>query len=113
MDNDDNNLTAIEHELGHEKGNYLRLFDDEELKKIYQEEKLQLTTNLPELVVNQPAYFLRDSLRGLAETIAEVNLVINTTQEFKDFGSRTFFFQQYFPRTIAYICNKFKEISAN
>ncbi len=113
MDNDDNNLAAFEHELGHEKSNYLRLFDDKELKRIYQEEKLQLTTNLPELVVNQPAYFLRDGSRGLAETMAEANLVINTTQEFKDFGSRTFFFQQYFPRTIAYIGNKFKEMSNN
>ena len=113
IEKNDANLAAIEHELGHEKGNYLRLFDDEELKRIYQEEKLQLTTNLPELVVNQPAYFLRDGLRGLAETMAEANLVINTTQEFKDFGSRTFFFQQYFPRTIAYIGNKFKEMSNN
>lgn len=113
IEKNDANLAAIEHELGHEKGNYLRLFDDEELKRIYQEEKLQLTTNLPKLVVNQPAYFLRDGLRGLAETMAEANLVINTTQEFKDFGSRTFFFQQYFPRTIAYIGNKFKEMSNN
>ena len=113
IEKNDANLAAIEHELGHEKGNYLRLFDDEELKRIYQEEKLQLTINLPELVVNQPAYFLRDGLRGLAETMAEANLVINTTQEFKDFGSRTFFFQQYFPRTIAYIGNKFKEMSNN
>lgn len=113
IEKNDVNLAAIEHELGHEKGNYLRLFDDEELKRIYQEEKLQLTTNLPKLVVNQPAYFLRDGLRGLAETMAEANLVINTTQEFKDLGSRTFFFQQYFPRTIAYIGNKFKEMSNN
>lgn len=112
IDKDDMNLTAIEHEFGHEKGNYLRLFDDEELKKIYQEEKLQLTTNLPDFITAQPAYFLRDGLRGLSETMAEANLVINTTQECKDFGSRTFFFQQYFPRTIAYIGNKFKEISS-
>lgn len=109
----DTNLAALEHELGHEKGNYLRLFDDEELKKIYQEEKLQLTTNLPNLIVNQPAYFLRDGLRGLSETMAEANLVINTTQEWEELGSRTFFFQQYFPRTIAYIGNKFKELPKN
>lgn len=106
----DTNLAAFEHELGHEKGNYLRLFDDEELKKIYQEEKLQLTTNLPNLIVNQSAYFLRDGLRGLSEAIAETNLIINTTQEWEELGSRTFFYQQYFPRTIAYIGNKFKEI---
>lgn len=111
IDKEDMNLAAIEHEFGHEKGNYLRLFNDKELKKIYQEEKLQLTTNLPELITDQPAYFLRDGIRGLAEAMAEANLVINTTQESKSFGSRTFFFQQYFPRTIAYIGNKFKEIS--
>lgn len=110
---DNSYLGVIEHELGHEKDNYLKLWKDEKLKKIYTEEKLQLTTNLPNLIVEQPSYFLQSCVKGRSESVAEANLIINAMQDWENAGSRTFFFQQYFPRTIAYIGNKFKEISEN
>ena len=110
--NDNNMLSTIEHELGHEKDNVLDLKNDETLRQIYEEEKKQFTTTMPDIVIRQAGYFLRDTMaNGLGETCAEANLITNCAQEWDDVGSRTMFLQQNFPKTIAYIANKHKELS--
>lgn len=105
-------LSIIEHETGHEKARALNLNDDEKLKKIYEKEKALFTTSLPDIAVCQAGYFLRNIIaNGLSETTAEANLIINAPSKWKDTGSRTMFLQQYFPKTIAYIANRYKELA--
>lgn len=108
----DNNLfSTIEHEIGHEKYNTLKLDKDEALKQIYEYEKNQFTTTMPDLAVAQAGYFLRNLMsNGLAETAAESNLITNIPQAWEKTGSRTLFLQKNFPKTIAYIANKYQEL---
>lgn len=104
-------FAVLEHELGHEKARALDLENAPELKRIYEYEKNLFTTNLPNLAVEQAGYFLRDMMASpLGETIAESNLIVNGEQDWNNIGSRTLFLQQYFPRTIAYIANKYQEL---
>ena len=109
---DEMRFTTLEHEIGHEKFNQLKLYQDEKLRKIYNEEKDLFLTNLPNLATQQAGYFMRDVIStGLSETVAEINLIVNSSQqEWTDIGSRTMFLQQYFPRTIAYVANKCQEL---
>ena len=104
-------LSVFEHEIGHEKARALNLKEDNALKNIYEYEKALFTTNVPDIAVRQAGYFLRYLMaNGLSETTAEANLIINTPAQWKNIGSRTIFLQQYFPKTIAYIANKYKEL---
>lgn len=108
----DLNLRAVfEHEIGHEKERALKLSKDEKLKNIYEYEKALFTTNLPDIGVKQAGYFLRNLFSdGLKETTAEVNLIINPALQWEGIGTRTLFLQQYFPKTITYIANKYNEL---
>lgn len=109
--NANNMLATIEHELGHEKDNALDLKNDKTLRQIYEEEKMQFTTTMPDIGVKQAGYFLRNTMaNGLGETCAEANLITNCAQEWEDVGSRTMFLQQNFPKTIAYIANRHNEL---
>lgn len=108
---DEMRFSTLEHEIGHEKFNQLRLYQDEELLKIYGQEKDLFLTNLPDIATKQPGYFIRDMMsNGFSETAAEANLIVNAPQQWESIGSRTMFLQQYFPRTIAYIANSYKEL---
>ena len=108
---DEIRLSTLEHEIGHEKFNQLKLCQDENLSKIYNEEKDLFLTNLPNIVTQQAGYFMRNVMSdGLSETAAEANLIVNAPQQWENIGSRTMFLQQYFPRTIAYIANRHKEL---
>ncbi len=107
-----NLLSVFEHEIGHEKSKAIKLDEDKKLKQIYEYEKKLFTTNLPDIAVKQAGYFLRNVMaNGLRETCAEANLIINAPQCWKDIGSRTMFLQRYFPRTIAYLADKYKDLS--
>ena len=108
---ENNFLSILEHEIGHEKYNTLNFENDAELKEIYEYEKSAFTTSLPDIAVKQAGYFLRNTMsNGLNETAAEANMLINIPQQTFIMGSRALFLQKYFPRTIAYIANKYKEL---
>ncbi|MBE7702984.1 MAG: hypothetical protein E7Z89_02910 [Cyanobacteria bacterium SIG28] len=101
-------LSILLHEIGHEKFDYLDLENDEELIKIFQEEKNIAETKLTDLELTQISYFLQGKNNGLSELGAEANLIINNIQNWKNSYSRTLILQKNFPRTIAYIQNKYE-----
>ncbi len=104
-------LSVLEHEIGHEKANALNLEDDDDLKKIYEYERMLFVANVPGFAVEQAGYFLKDiTSKGILETAAEANLIINAPVKWKNLGTRTIFLQQYFPKTIAYIANKYRTL---
>lgn len=103
-------LATIEHEIGHEKFVHLKLNEDKELQKIYNEERANFISSFPQENINSIGYFLNDNkygLRGLNETCAETNQLINIPQTFDGIKDRTIILQQFFPKTLAYIANKF------
>ena len=104
---------VLEHEIGHEKGRSLKLNEDTKLRQIFEYEKNLLFTNFPEMLIKHVDYFVTDSpsSNGFLETLAEVNHIINSAQKWERFGMRTLFLQQYFPKTIAYIANKYKDFN--
>ena len=101
-------LSILLHEIGHEKFDYLDLENDEELIKIFQEEKNIAEIKLTDLELTQINYFLQGKNNGLSELGAEANLIINNIQNWKNSYSRTLSLQKNFPRTIAYIQNKYE-----
>ncbi len=106
-------LATIEHEIGHEKFVHLKLNEDTELQKIYNEERANFISSFPQENINSIGYFLNDNeygLRGLNETCAETNQIINIPQTFDGIKDRTIILQQFFPKTLAYIANKFDNL---
>ena len=104
-------LATIEHEIGHEKFAYLKLDQDTELQRIYNEERTNFINSFPKENIQSISYFLDDNVnnwRGLNETCAETNQLINIPQSFDGIKDRTIILQQFFPKTIAYIANKYK-----
>lgn len=106
-----NFLATLEHEIGHEKFAYLKLAQDTELQRIYNEERTNFINSFPKENIQSISYFLNDNhknWRGLNETCAEINLLVNIPQSFDGIKDRTVILQQFFPKTIAYIANKYK-----
>lgn len=103
-------LSVLEHEIGHEKFEYLKLFDDPVLKAIYEAEKQQCFINFPQIEVNQMAYFFEKGIMGLNETAAESNQIANIIQQWNTVSSRTTFLERYMPKTLAYIQSKMASI---
>ena len=109
--NENGILATIEHEIGHEKFVHLKLNEDTELQRIYNEERTNFINSFPKENIDSIDYFLNDNkygLRGLNETCAETNQLINVPQSFDGIKDRTIILQQFFPKTIAYIANKYK-----
>ena len=110
------NLSVLEHELGHEKANYFDLYNNEEIKAIYEEEKELFTSSFPDEIIKQIDYFLEvpsaKEIRPLDETIAETNALLNTYQSLSRIQDRTVLLQQYFPKTIAKIAEVMKNNKA-
>ena len=103
------NLGVFAHELGHAKFHRLALNHDKELLRIYNAEKKVYTSQFPESRIDSIDYFLSDNaydLRGLNETVAETNLMLNTIQTCERLQDRTIFLEQNFPNTIAYLRKK-------
>ena len=108
------NLGMFCHELGHAKFITLDLARDKQLLKIYNAEKKAYTGTFPESRINSVDYFLignRTGMNGLEETAAETNLLTDTIQTFEQIQDRTIFLEQYFPKTIAYIRQKYEKLS--
>jgi len=105
-------LSVVEHEFGHIKFMKLKLYEDIELRKIYEAERANLIESFGSEFVDYLDYFVNDKTdntgyRGLNETAAETNLIMNMHSQWNAIGIRTVLLQQYFPKTIAYIANKF------
>ena len=108
-----NNLGVFSHELGHAKFNKLNLLNDKKLLEIYNAEKKSYTSKYPESRIQSIDYFLSGNekeLSGLNETCAETNLISNTIQSWDVIQDRTIFLEQYFPKTISYIRQKFNSL---
>ena len=108
-----NNLGIFSHELGHAKFNKLDLVNDKKLLEIYNAEKKSYTSKYPESRIQSIDYFLSGNekeLGGLNETCAETNLISNTIQSWDVIQDRTIFLEQYFPKTISYIRQKFNSL---
>lgn len=108
-----NNLGVFSHELGHAKFYTLNLGKDKELMKIYNAEKRAYTSQFPESRINSIDYFLQDNNLnkcGLNETAAETNLLTTTVQSWDQIQDRTIFLEQYFPKTIAYLREKYTQL---
>ena len=107
-------LGVFSHELGHAKYFALSLDKDKELFKIYNAEKKAYTTRFPESRIEFIDYFLDEntaaSKNGLGETAAETNLLTNTIQSWDLIQDRTIFLEQYFPKTIAYLREKYTQL---
>ena len=110
-----NSITALEHEIGHQKYRAFDYENDEELKKIYEEEKILFLETFPDFDVKKIKYFLRgikqNKNRGIDEFCAETNLITNTFQGLEQLEDRTNEIQTYMPETLAYVANKNKNIS--
>ncbi|HPT40852.1 MAG TPA: hypothetical protein PLG15_00530 [Candidatus Gastranaerophilaceae bacterium] len=102
------NLFSFGHELGHTKVTS-EILNDEKLLKIFSEEQLLFKNASTLLQQNHLNYFTETSDRtpksNLHELIAETNAILNTYQSNSCFGIRAHYLQQYFPKTIARICD--------
>lgn len=108
------NLGVYAHELGHAKFHTLNLAKDKKLLEIYNKEKEAYTAAFPTSRVKSIDYFLAKNdvnLRGLNEATAETNLVTDTIQTWEMIQDRTVFYEQFFPKTIAYLRDKFKTLA--
>lgn len=115
-------LFTFLHESGHERFNAMDLAQDEEIKKIYEEEKALYTASFPDEMIAPIEYFLfannieelkgtRQEGRGRNEGVAETNALTETPQEWDMLQARTALWQQFFPRTIAAVARKLEECS--
>ena len=106
----EDNLPVFEHELGHQKFHNLDLAYDKKLRSIYEQEKELYTQTFSDVEIDALDYFLANNdekWRGLNEASAETNLLINGPQAWNVIQDRTVMLQHFFPRTMAYIANKY------
>ncbi len=119
-------LYTFVHELGHAKDmkNYdittfktkdategTKISKDENLLKIYNEEKETFNKNTSETQRNHIDYFITNvSNKGkdgsFSEAVAEINAMLNTYNSVDRFSMRSQYLQQHFPKTIAYVAEK-------
>lgn len=108
------NLGIFSHELGHAKFYGLDFKNDKELYKIYNAEKKAYTANFPESRIKMADYFLNDNTqtnkKGLNELVAETNMISDTIQTADFIQDRTIFLEENFPKTIAYIRQKYNQL---
>ena len=124
------NLFVILHELGHARDfrdvdgtndeTYvdtldMSLSEDEEIQKVYDEERKAFNKAFPDTQRDHIDYFINKvthyggELGGLGETIAESNALLTTPKTHEVLGIRSQYLQQYFPRTIAILDQKLNE----
>lgn len=107
-------LGIFSHELGHAKFYGLDFKNDKELYKIYNAEKKAYTANFPESRIKMTDYFLNGNTqtnkKGLNELVAETNMISNTIQTADFIQDRTIFLEENFPKTIAYIRQKYNQL---
>ena len=118
----ENRLFVFLHESGHERFAAMDLAHDEEINKIYEEEKARYTATFPDDLIAPIEYFLfanniagtegtENEGRGRNEGVAETNALTETYQEWDMIQGRTALWQQFFPHTIAKIAERLEECS--
>ena len=96
-----NNPFILAHELGHIISNNKNIEKNEELAKIYEQEKETLLESNNSLTISELSYFL-SSYTGLRELVAEAFAIISGLgHDTNCLGARTLLLMQHFPRTIA------------
>ena len=105
-----NDISVLEHEIGHEKLEHL--LDDKKFIEIYREELMLCHRLLPTKEVDYMSYYLLDrhTSNCLKECLAEINRIIHTPQYTEKLcGNDGNYLMKYFPRTIAYVSNIIQE----
>ena len=120
------NLYTFVHELGHAKDmkNYditsfktkdatesTKISKDEDLLKVYKEEKELFNKNSSETQRNHINYFISNVTNkgkdgSFSEAVAEINALLNTYNSVDRFSMRSQYLQQHFPKTIACVAEK-------
>lgn len=96
-----NNPFILAHELGHVISNNKNIEKNEDLAKIYEQEKETLLERDNSLTISELSYFL-SSYTGLKEIVAESFAIISGLgHDTNCLGARTLLLMQHFPRTIA------------
>lgn len=114
LGNDFLNLSILLHELGHGKDELKfkeisqEIYKDERLKEIYNQEKQNFRANFSDSQLTHIGYFAADShylgaSRAIKEGVAETNSLLSTYPKNDVQATRAHFWQQYFPKTIAYL----------
>ena len=105
-----NDFFVFAHEVGHIKSDELGdLAKDEELQKIFEQEREEALRNFGKVLQEEADYFLMHPYR-LREVIAETYAILSglSHNDVKScLGMRTNILMQYFPKTITYIANRF------
>ena len=105
-------IGVLLHELGHAKDHLLfneineLIHNDKKLFDIYNEEKQAFRDNFGDAQLTYIDYFSADSMsadRAIAEGIAETNTILSVCPKNDIQGVRAQYWQQYFPKTIAYL----------
>ncbi len=106
------------HELGHAKDELMfkeiaeQINKDEMLKKIFNEEKSAYRQHFGDSELSKIEYFTADyhylGANSVQEGIAETNTILNTCPKNDIQSIRSHYWQQYFPRTIAYLAGLMK-----
>ena len=101
------------HEWGHAKDSLMfkdineKIKDDRILRKIYNEEKEAFRAHFGDSQLSEIGYFVADyhylGSDSIQEGIAETNALLSTCPKNEVQAVRSHFWQQYFPRTIAYL----------
>lgn len=104
------------HEWGHAKDIMAfkqineEISNDKKLRKIYEEEKEAFRANFSEAQLSHIGYFAADyhylgKDKAIKEGIAETNTILSIIPQNESQSIRSQYWQQYFPRTIAYLSN--------
>jgi len=106
-----NFLSVVEHEFGHVFFIKLKLYEDPELVRIYNAERMNFITTFDSDFLSNIEYFVNDATdntgyRGLNEVAAESNFLMNMHSQSQLQQTRSIILHQYFPRTLAYITEK-------
>lgn len=109
-------LFTLMHEWGHAKDWMMFkeinevINNDKALFKIYEEERELFRKNISEIQLDFIKYFIGDhhylgKNKAVIEGIAETNSILNAVPEDNIHSLRSQYWQQYFPKTIAYLSN--------
>ncbi len=111
-------VAILLHEFGHAKDRLMfkeiseQINKDEMLKKIFNEEKSAYRQHFGDSELSKIDYFTADyhylGANSIHEGIAETNTILNTCPKNEIQSIRSHYWQQYFPRTIAYLAGLMK-----
>ena len=107
-------LSVLLHEWGHAKDELEfseineTINNDPELRQIYEQERETFRKNLGDSQQSFVGYFCADSHylgkdNSIVEAIAETNTLLSSYPKNDTQNMRSLYWQQYFPRTIAYL----------